>query len=70
MVSPKDEVRYSNERGQSDRYYDDRTSHCYREIRDERDSSVNSSLNNSGSIARRSQEPSDPERGKTRRKRV
>lgn len=63
MVSPKEDLGYLNERGQTDRYYDDRASHCYREIKDERDSSVNSSLNNSGSLTRRSQEPSDPERG-------
>lgn len=63
MVSPKEELRYSSDRGPSDRYYDDRAAHCYREVRDERELSSSNSLNNSGGLARRSQEPPDPERG-------
>lgn len=70
MVSPKDEMRYSGERMPPDRYYDDRVSHCYREIRDERDLNLSSnSLNSSsGNMGRRSQEPPDPERGKSIKK--
>lgn len=66
MVSPKDEMRYSGERIQPDRYYDDRVIHCYREPRDERDLNIsgNSLNSSSGNVARRSQEPPDPERGK------
>lgn len=67
MVSPKDDLRYSGERMLSDRYYDDRAAHCYREVRDERDLNVsgNSLNSSSGNLGRRSQEPPDPERGKT-----
>lgn len=65
MVSPKDDLRYSGERVPSDRYYDDRTAHCYREVRDERDLNASgNSLNSSGgNLGRRSQEPPDPDRG-------
>lgn len=65
MVSPKDDLRYSGERIASDRYYEDRASHCYREVRDERDMNVsgNSLNSSSGNLGRRSQEPPDPERG-------
>lgn len=62
MVSPKDEVRYSSERTQSDRYYEDRSGHYYREVRDERDYLVNNS-NGSGTLGRHSQEPTESERG-------
>lgn len=56
MVSPKDDLRYSSER---DRYYEERSSHYYRDIREERDLGAG----NNGSNLRRSQEPSEPERG-------
>lgn len=49
---------------QEDRYLEMANTHCYREVREDRETNVNSSLNNSGNITRRSQEPSDPERGK------
>lgn len=65
MVSPKDDLRYSGERMQSDRYYDDRAAHCYREMRDDRDLNLSSNSVNSssGNLGRRSQDPPDPERG-------
>lgn len=65
MVSPKDELRYSGERVPSDRYYDERAPHCYREVRDERELNISSNSMNSsgGNLGRRSQEPADPERG-------
>lgn len=62
MVSPKDEMRYSTERGQNERYYEDRSGHCYREVREERDFMLNNS-NGAGNIGRHSQEPSESERG-------
>lgn len=61
MVSPKEEPRYTSERTQAERYYDDR-SHYFREVREDRDVPVNAN-NSSGSISRHSQEPAEPDRG-------
>lgn len=63
MLSPKDDLRYSSERPQSDRYYEDRSGHYYREVRDDRDYLINNG-NGSGSTARHSQEPTESDRGK------
>lgn len=62
MVSPKEDGRYSNERNQSHGYYDDRSIHYYRDIRDERDLLM-SSNNGSTNAARHSQESSESDRG-------
>lgn len=61
MVTPKEEPRYSNERSQAERYYDER-SHYFREVRDDRDVTMNTN-NSSGSMSRHSQEPTEPDRG-------
>lgn len=62
MVSPKDDMRYSSERVQSDRYYEDRSGHYYREVRDERDYMINNG-NGTGNLGRHSQEPTESDRG-------
>lgn len=62
MVSPKEEIRFTTERSQSDRYYDDRNVHYYRDVRDDRDL-VMSSNNGSTNLGRHSQEPPESERG-------
>ncbi|KAK9712875.1 Transcription- and export-related complex subunit [Popillia japonica] len=66
MVTPKEEPRYSNERSQAERYYDER-SHYFREVRDDRDVTMNTN-NSSGSMSRHSQEPTEPDRDVKRRK--
>ncbi|XP_008192636.2 THO complex subunit 2 isoform X2 [Tribolium castaneum] len=55
-ISPKDEMRYSSDR-QVERYYDERGSHYYREVRDEREIGLSGSNNGSSSMGRHSQEP-------------
>lgn len=60
MVSPKEELRYSNERSQSHGYYDDRSIHYYRDDRDV----VQNANNGSNNMARHSQESSESDRGK------
>lgn len=60
-ISPKDE-RYSSDR-QMERYYEERGSHYYREVRDEREIGLSGSNNGSTSMGRHSQEP-ETDRGK------
>lgn len=62
IVSPKEEIRYSSDRNLSDRYYDDRGSNYYRDIRDERDMGINSN-NGAGNITRHNLESTEPDRG-------
>ena len=62
IVSPKEEMRYSNDRNLSDRYYDDRGSNYYRDIREERDMGINSN-NGTGNITRHNLESTEPDRG-------
>ncbi|KAI4462732.1 tho2 protein [Holotrichia oblita] len=68
MVTPKEEPRYSNERSQADRYYEER-SHYFREVRDDRDVTMNTN-NSSGSMSRHSQEPTEPDRADAKRRKV
>ncbi|CAH1159617.1 unnamed protein product [Phaedon cochleariae] len=61
MVSPKED-RHSGEK-QTERYYEERSTHHYREAREDREVGVS----NNGNTARLSQEP-EPERDNKRRK--